>query len=89
MQNIIYSIAFILAIIGAINWGASALQNQKGGHNLVHKLLGDRVKVGDKDVLVDDMPKNWNKKELTVYALVAIAGIVALVFGWKHVSFKN
>lgn len=78
-MSIIYKIACIIAIIGAINWGASAFMADQGGKNLVHLALGDKGAL--------DTPAQWNKKELTVYIIVAIAGFVCLfglITGQKH-----
>ena len=72
-MSVIYTIALILVIVGAVNWGLSAIKPAEGGMNLVHRLLGDRTAAKD---LVPDTPANWNKKEIAVYAIVAIAGIV-------------
>jgi uncharacterized membrane protein YuzA (DUF378 family) len=72
-MSIIYKVALILVIVGAVNWGLSAVKPSEGGMNLVHRLLG--TKTADKK-LVPDTPAQWNKKEIVVYTIVAIAGVV-------------
>ena len=79
MTNVLIALCLALVIIGALNWGASAYMNKEGGKNLVHLALGTKGAA--------DTPAQWNNKELIVYAIVAVAGLIslyALITGRKH-----
>jgi uncharacterized membrane protein YuzA (DUF378 family) len=81
MHKTLFIVALVLAVIGALNWGLSSMKNKSGQSlNLVHNLLGSKDASGK---VIADCSANWNKKEKTVYTLVAIAGVVALFGGLK------
>jgi len=79
MASLIYIIALLITCAGAINWGLSAYNASKGGSNLVHKLLKEKE---SGEIL--DTPAAWNKKEKTVYYIVAIAAVVLLITSFNR-----
>ena len=70
-MKMIHNIAMVLVIIGAINWGFSAMRADKGGKNLVHSLVGTKGTV--------DTPAAYNKTEKLIYTLVGLAGLFLAV----------
>ncbi len=62
-EKVLCTVALVLVIVGALNWGAHAL-----GHGLVAKVLGD-----------GQQPPKVTTGELIVYSLVALAGVVVAV----------
>ena len=63
-KNPLATVAFILVLVGALNWGLVGLGWLAGGTdwNVVHMLLG-----------------KWMKVEAIVYVLVGLAGVYKLV----------
>jgi len=68
-------VAYILTIIGAINWGLSTMNK-----NVVHMLVGKR----QNGQLVADAPANYTRAEKLVYLIVAIAAIYILMKSWDQ-----
>lgn len=66
------TVACVLVIIGALNWGLVGLGGLVGGGadwNVVHKLLG-----------------SWMQVEAVVYVLVGLAGVYKMVMCSKSCS---
>jgi uncharacterized membrane protein YuzA (DUF378 family) len=72
--NILFYISFFIVVIGAINWGLSAINTEKGGMNLVHRLVN--IKQSQLSV---DTPSNYSSTEKKMYYIIAISGVVAAI----------
>lgn len=72
-MKVLHMIAFILAVVGGINWGLVGLDMLQGGNgmawNVVHMLLGSSMQL-----------------EAIVYVLVGASALLLLVTHKKHCS---